>query len=97
MFKIDREKMKELCIKKIEEGYKVIEELNIRDKDCVTAIVNVFELEKTINDLDAKTAYDEEMARKEKNWKRADEIRNELSSKNVLIEDTPTGTKYTFK
>ena len=38
-----------------------------------------------------------EMARKEKNWKRADEIRNELSSKNVLIEDTPTGTKYTFK
>ena len=43
------------AIKKIEEGYKVIEELNIRDKDCVTAIVNVFELEKTINDLDAKT------------------------------------------
>ena len=66
MFKIDREKMKELCIKKIEEAYKVIEELNIRDKDCVTAIVNVFELEKTINDLDAKTAYDEEMTRKEK-------------------------------
>ena len=66
MFKIDREKMKELCIKKIEEGYKVIEELNIRDKDCVTAIVNVFELEKTINDFDAKTAYDEEVARKEK-------------------------------
>ena len=58
--------MEILCIKKIEEGYKVIEELNIRDKDCVTAIVNVFELEKTINDLDAKTAYDEEVARKEK-------------------------------
>ena len=66
MFKIDREKMKELCIKKIEEGYKVIEELNIRDKDCVTAIVNVFELEKTINDLDAKEKFDAEMTPKVK-------------------------------
>lgn len=36
-------------------------------------------------------------ARKEKNWKRADEIREELSRKNVVIEDTPQGTKYTFK
>ena len=54
MFKIDREKMINLMKEKIEEGYKVVEELNIRDKDCVTAIVNIFELEKTINDLDAK-------------------------------------------
>ncbi len=37
-----------------------------------------------------------EVARKEKNWKRADEIREELKSKNVIIEDTPQGTKYTF-
>ena len=44
MFKIDREKMKELCIKKIEEGYKVIEELNSREKAWVTAIVKVFTL-----------------------------------------------------
>lgn len=38
-----------------------------------------------------------EMARKEKNWKRADEIRNELAKKNVIIEDTAQGTKYSFK
>lgn len=37
------------------------------------------------------------VARKEKNWKRADEIRDELKSKNVIIEDTPQGTKYTIK
>ncbi|MBQ6144085.1 MAG: cysteine--tRNA ligase [Clostridia bacterium] len=36
-------------------------------------------------------------ARKEKNWKLADEIRDELKSKNVIIEDTSNGTKYTFK
>ena len=36
-------------------------------------------------------------ARKEKNWKLADEIRDELKSKNVIIEDTANGTKYTFK
>ena len=61
MFKIDREKMINLMKEKIEEGYKVVEELNIRDKDCVTAIVNIFELEKTINDLDAKEKFDAEM------------------------------------
>ena len=36
-------------------------------------------------------------ARKEKNWKLADEIRDDLKNKNVIIEDTPSGTKYTFK
>ena len=38
-----------------------------------------------------------EEARKEKNWKRADEIRDELSMIGVVIEDTLQGTKYTFK
>lgn len=38
-----------------------------------------------------------EQARKEKNWARADEIRKELSSKNIILEDTASGTKYTFK
>lgn len=37
-----------------------------------------------------------EEARKEKNWKLADEIRDELKSKNVVIEDTPQGIKITF-
>ncbi|MGN1043317.1 MAG: cysteine--tRNA ligase, partial [Acutalibacteraceae bacterium] len=38
-----------------------------------------------------------EQARKDKNWARADEIREELSSKNIILEDTASGTKYTFK
>ena len=65
MFKIDRELMINLMKEKIEEGYKAVKELPITNKDCVQAIVNIFELEKTINDLDAKSKYDEEMSNKE--------------------------------
>ena len=33
-------------------------------------------------------------ARKRKDWKRADAIRNELKGMGVILEDTPTGTKW---
>ena len=44
-----------------------------------------------------KLISDREQARKEKNWKLADEIRDELSRKGVVIEDTPQGTKFSLK
>lgn len=54
--------------------------------------------EKTISEDEINALIEERnIARKEKNWKRADEIRDELKSKNVIIEDTPQGTKYSFK
>jgi len=37
------------------------------------------------------------LARKAKNWKRADEIRNDLLSKGVVLEDTPSGTIWKVK
>jgi cysteinyl-tRNA synthetase len=37
------------------------------------------------------------LARKEKNWKRADEIRNDLLSKGIVLEDTPAGTIWKIK
>ena len=37
------------------------------------------------------------LARKEKNWKRADEIRNDLLSKGIVLEDTPSGTNWKLK
>jgi cysteinyl-tRNA synthetase len=37
------------------------------------------------------------LARKEKNWKRADEIRNDLLSKGIVLEDTPSGTTWKIK
>jgi cysteinyl-tRNA synthetase len=36
-------------------------------------------------------------ARKEKNWKRADEVRNELLAKGIVLEDTPSGTNWKLK
>lgn len=66
MFKIDRDLMIELMKEKITEGYEVIKKLPITDKDCVQTIVNIFELEKTINDLDAKTRFDKEMTKEDK-------------------------------
>jgi cysteinyl-tRNA synthetase len=36
-------------------------------------------------------------ARKERNWKRADEIRNDLLSKGIVLEDTASGTNWKLK
>jgi len=40
---------------------------------------------------------DRNAARKEKNWKRADEVRNELLNKGIVLEDTPSGTIWKLK
>ncbi len=37
------------------------------------------------------------LARKEKNWKKADEVRNGLFSRGIVLEDTPTGTIWKIK
>jgi len=36
-------------------------------------------------------------ARSEKNWARADEIRDELSAKGIILNDTPQGTEWSVK
>lgn len=36
-------------------------------------------------------------ARKDKNWARADQIREELATKGILLKDTPQGTQWSFK
>jgi cysteinyl-tRNA synthetase len=37
------------------------------------------------------------LARKEMNYKKADEIRNDLLSKGIVLEDTPLGTNWKLK
>ena len=69
----------------------------------LTGVLGILYADKTrkdesISEAEIKVLINERnLARKEKNWKRADEIRDELKSKNVIIEDTPQGTKYTIK
>jgi cysteinyl-tRNA synthetase len=42
-------------------------------------------------------ASDRELARREKNWKRSDELRNALADKGVVVEDGPQGQKLKRK
>jgi len=44
-----------------------------------------------------KLIEDRNVARKEKNWKKADEIRNDLLSKGILLENTHSGTIWKIK
>ena len=37
------------------------------------------------------------VARREKNWKKADEIRKDLLSKGIVLDDTPSGTIWKIK
>ncbi len=45
----------------------------------------------------SKLIEERNVARKDRNWKRADEIRNELLSKGIVLEDTPSGTNWKIK
>ena len=36
-------------------------------------------------------------ARKEKNWARADEIRDKLAEMSIILEDKPEGTRWRVK
>ncbi|HPD00133.1 MAG TPA: cysteine--tRNA ligase [Acetivibrio sp.] len=38
-----------------------------------------------------------QMARKEKDWKTADEIRDKLKDMGIILEDTPQGVKWSFR
>jgi cysteinyl-tRNA synthetase len=44
-----------------------------------------------------KLVQDRNAARKEKNWKRGDEIRADLLSRGIVLEDTPNGTLWKIK
>ena len=48
--------------------------------------IDPFEVERLIDERNS--------ARKEKNWKKADEIRDYLSSKGIVLEDRPGGTDW---
>jgi cysteinyl-tRNA synthetase len=53
---------------------------------------------KGISEQDVLQWIDERnLARREKNYRRADEIRNELLSKGIILEDTPSGTVWKLK
>lgn len=68
-------------------------------KDTIVRLCDVLgiiaEKEEEILDTDIENLIEErQQARKEKNFARADEIRNELLSKGIILEDTREGVKW---
>lgn len=71
----------------------------LKQIDSVLGIIN-WQQEKTNDKLTAKVELllvARAKARAEKNWKKADEIRDELNELNVIVEDTPNGVKWYVK
>ena len=66
--------------------------------DELTGVLGIVYNEKTEEDggdaeIEALIA-ERTAARKEKNWARADEIRNQLTEMGIVLEDTPQGVKW---
>ncbi len=59
-------------------------------------IIPVIKKEKLPEEIE-EMVNEREEARKKKDWKKADEIRNKLKEMGVLLEDTPNGIKWRIK
>lgn len=75
---LNKEKMIEILQNKIEEGYSIVESLKINDKEYGTAVMNMFETAKTIDQLKQEIAFDKEMSKEMTNEeaKALEEIQN---------------------
>ena len=62
---LNKEKMIEILQNKIDEGYDIITNLKINDKDYGTSVMNMFETAKTIDQLKQEMAFDKEMTNEE--------------------------------
>ncbi|MCD6423809.1 MAG: cysteine--tRNA ligase [Elusimicrobia bacterium] len=78
----------EFVFEKILNADRVLNFLTLEGKKKVL-LMSEEEILKKINERDR--------ARKEKNYELADKIREELSQKGILLEDTPQGTKWRIK
>ena len=63
----------------------------------VDRIIGIIETKDDISEEEKKLILLREAARKNKDWEESDRIREELSNRGIIIEDTPTGTIWKFK
>lgn len=58
---IDKERMINLIKEKIDEGYDIIAKTNIENKEIGRMFMDMFELAKTLDQLEQENAFDKEM------------------------------------
>lgn len=80
---LNKERMIEILQNKIEEGYSIVESLKINDKEYGTAVMNMFETAKTIDQLKQEIAFDEEMSKEMTNEEA--KALEEITSKNKEV------------
>ena len=78
---LNKEKMIEILQNKIEEGYSIVESLKINDKEYGTAVMNMFETAKTIEQLKQEIAFDKEMSEKREMTNEEAKALEEITSK----------------
>lgn len=82
---LNKEKMIEILQNKIEEGYSIVESLKINDKEYGTAVMNMFETAKTIEQLKQEIAFDKEMSEKRDMTNEEAKALEEITSKNEEV------------
>ena len=80
------EKIKEICGVLGVLSEEPAEYMEKRKSTANLSDIDPLEIEKLIAERNS--------AREEKNWKKADEIRDYLSSKGIVLEDRPSGTDW---
>lgn len=92
------ELVKELNIKTDENSSKELLESGISLLNELTDVLGL--LKKKDDDIDSeieKLIEERQKVRKERNFKRSDEIRDILNEKGIILEDTPSGVKWSYK
>jgi SMC interacting uncharacterized protein involved in chromosome segregation len=80
---INKERIIKLIQDKIDEGYEIIEKTTLENKEIGRMFMDMFELDKTLDQIEQEDNFDKEMSQKDK-----DEIQKALSkNKGVDINE----------
>lgn len=74
---IDKERIIKIIKDKIDEGYEIIEKTNLENKEIGRIIMDMFQLDKTLDQLEQEDSFDKEMM--------SDEVKKALD-KNIDVE-----------
>ncbi len=92
------ELVKDLNVKLNENSSKELVENGLELLKELTKVLGLMNKEEDSIDLEIEKLIEERhTARKEKNFQRSDEIRDILNEKGIVLEDTPSGVKWSYK